>query len=253
MPSLVCLHLSPMSSRIYENFLKAMAARGRHALAIDTPGFGLSDGPAQPPEIADYARSLLVVLDALDLVGPSDLMGYHTGSMIAVEVAATAPARVRRLVLVSAPMFSGAELETMRREYAPVEPQVDGSHLITRWRRFAHHYLGRGLPLEDAAELFIEGFLGGRNEWWGHRAAFNYPPGMRAGEVAQPVLVLNPEDDLRDYTDRADGRFSAACIVRLDGWGHGFLDVHTEAAADLVASFLQAPPEAPFAQLEMSH
>lgn len=245
-PSLVCLHLSPMSSRIYDRFIDALAALGHHAVAIDTPGFGMSDPPAEAPEIADYSHSLIAVLGKLGLDGPVDLMGYHTGSMIAVETAASAPERVRRLVLVSAPIFTEAELVELRRDYAHVEPRADGEHLLFRWRRFAHHYLGRGLALEDAAELFTEGLLGGRLESWGHRAAFAYPPGMRLGEVTQPALVLNPQDDLRPYTDRAEGRLANGRIVALDSWGHGFLDAFTADAAALVASFLTAPDDAPF-------
>ncbi|QGN54456.1 alpha/beta fold hydrolase [Novosphingobium sp. Gsoil 351] len=250
-PSLVCLHLSPMSSRVYEHFIDAHAAQGGHALAIDTPGFGLSDRPPSPPDIADYARSLVATLDALGLSGRVDLMGYHTGSMIAAETAIAVPNRVRRLVLVAAPQFTAEELTALQDEFAPVEPRVDGGHLTYRWRRFAQHYLGNGLPLEDAAELFTEGFLGGRFEWWGHRAAFAYPPGMRLDEIAQPILVLNPADDLRNATNRAEGRLRKGRIVDLDDWGHGFLDVHTTAAVRLVRSFLDAPSDAPLANLAM--
>ena len=49
-PALICFHMSPMSGRIYENFL-AKIGTDRVAIAADTPGFGMSDAPPAPPEI----------------------------------------------------------------------------------------------------------------------------------------------------------------------------------------------------------
>ncbi len=47
---LMCFHLSPSSGRIYGRLLADMG-RDRIALAPDTPGFGDSDAPPEPPEI----------------------------------------------------------------------------------------------------------------------------------------------------------------------------------------------------------
>ena len=42
-PPLVLLHQSPLSSATFEPALAALAARGVYAVAVDTPGFGMSD------------------------------------------------------------------------------------------------------------------------------------------------------------------------------------------------------------------
>lgn len=250
-PSLICFHMSPMTGRIYERFMAELAAiDGRHVVAFDTPGFGASDAPDAPPEIADYAGAMMDALDALGIEGPVDLMGYHTGSMIACEAAATMPGWVRRLVLISAPIFTDADLAEMRAEYRPNPPQPDGSHLVHRWVRFCHHFGLGGMDIEQMNDLFPDGLLGRNIEHWGHRAAFGFPPGMRLSEVDQPILLLNPEDDLRDYTMRAPPLLRNGHMVRLDGWGHGFLDVHSQAAARLVQSFVAAPDSDPFGALE---
>ena len=44
-----------------------------------------------PPEILDYAQAMGDLIDALGFSGPVDLMGYHTGSKIAVELALLRP------------------------------------------------------------------------------------------------------------------------------------------------------------------
>jgi pimeloyl-ACP methyl ester carboxylesterase len=62
-PPLMCFHMSPMSGRIYAKFIAGMG-RDRLAIAVDTPGFGMSDTPEHLPEIADYARTMAAVIDA---------------------------------------------------------------------------------------------------------------------------------------------------------------------------------------------
>lgn len=247
-PALVCFHMSPMSGRIYERFIDAVG-RERTAAAIDTPGFGMSDPPTALPSIGDYSRAMAAAIQALDLGQSVDLMGYHTGSMIAADLAADRPGLVRRLVLVSAPIFTDAERAEMRRLYQPVPPSLDGTHLVQRWRGFVHHNLGRGLSLEDVADMFPDGLLGRNRAWWGHHAAFSFAPDMRLPEVRQPVLLISPGDDLASYSRRAPPLMSNGRLVELPGWGHGFLDGFTGDAAKLVQSFLDAPDDAPFASL----
>lgn len=245
-PPLICFHMSPMSGRTFQRFIDVLAEHGRMGIAIDTPGFGMSDPPPAPPMIADYSRAMHAAVAALGLTGPVDLMGYHTGSMIAADLAADRPDLVRRLVCVSAPIFTVEELAAMRRLYAPHAPTADGSHLLRRWQGFVHWNLGRGLTLEDLNDMFPEGLLAGNREWWGHNAAFSYVPDMRLGEVTQPMLVLNLDDDLKEQSRRAPALMHNGRVVELPGWGHGFLDSFPRDAADLVLSFLEADDTDPF-------
>ncbi|MCJ8157370.1 alpha/beta fold hydrolase [Sphingomonas sp. LaA6.9] len=250
-PPLICFHMSPMSGRIYQRFLAALAEQGRMAIAIDTPGFGMSDAPPSPPGIADYSRAMQAAIDALGLAGPVDLMGYHTGSMIAADLAADRPDLVRRLVCVSAPIFTAEELAELRLLYAPHMPTADGAHLLKRWQGFVHWNLGRGLTIEDLNDMFPEGLLAGNREWWGHNAAFSYMPDMRLTEVTQPVLVLSTNDDLQEQSRRAPALMRHGRVVELPGWGHGFLDGFPADAADLVRSFLDAPDGDPFGAIRI--
>ena len=222
---------------------------GHHIIALDTPGFGMSDAPPSPPTIADYAAVFAEAIDGLGMTLPVDVMGYHTGSMIACELAAGRADRVRRLILVSAPIFTSDDLAQMRAEYRPNLPKEDGSHLLHRWQRFSHHYGLGGLSLEQINDAFPDGLLGRNIEHWGHRAAFAFEPGMRLAEISQPILLLNPQDDLRDYTLRAPKHIRNGRMILLDGWGHGFLDLHALAVAELVESYLGASQDEPFSGL----
>ena len=56
--------------------------------------------------------------------------------------------------------------------------------------------------------------------------------------LQQPVMVLRPNDDLWEPTDRARSLIRHGGMVDLPDWGHGFLDYQTSEAAALVRAFL---------------
>jgi pimeloyl-ACP methyl ester carboxylesterase len=242
-PPLLCLHLSPSSGRVYAEFI-AELGKTRVALAPDTPGFGLSDAPPSAPEIPDYAAALGEFMESLGHAS-YDVMGYHTGSRIAVELAQQRPQSVRRLVLVSAPVYSEAELalqyESMGTPAADtISP--DGATLLRRWREQSQWKDPMAPPVFVHRE-FCEGLLGGENAWWGHRAAFRQKYAEELPRIEQPVLLLCPEDDLRAPTLRAADYLNNGRLVELPGFAHGCLDVHTARMASLVQEFLDGPAE----------
>lgn len=234
----MALHMSPSSGRIYRPLLARMGG-DRLALAPDTPGFGESDVPPAPLEIQDFARANFALLDQLGVQEPVDVMGYHTGAMTATEMALLQPARVRRLVLVSAPIFTDEELAQFRAHYGEHAPAEDGAHLLRTWQAL-RHWRDPQQGLQQTTDDFAEHFRGGANAWWGHRAAFNYRLETRLPDVAQPLLVLNPDDDLHTHTLRAQGLLRNGSIRHLPGWSHGFLAIRPAGTAAMLRAFLDA-------------
>ncbi len=233
---LMCFHMSPSSGRIYARLLSYLGT-DRIALAPDTPGFGETDVPPRPLEIEDFAEANFGLLDQLGLTGEVDVMGYHTGSLTASEMARQQPGRIRRVILISAPIFTETELEEFRNEYAHREVKEDGSHLVDLWK--AVRFWGdKTQTLENAMEHYAEHLRGGKNSWWGHRAAFNYKLQDTLPRLGQPILVLNTEDDLHEHSLRAATLMQNGRIRELPGWSHGFLDIHTQEVDALVRAFL---------------
>jgi pimeloyl-ACP methyl ester carboxylesterase len=235
---LVCLHMSPSSGRIYDTLLREMGL-DRIAIAPDTPGFGESDPPDNPPEIADFARANFSLLDQLGITEPVDVMGYHTGSLTAMEMARQQPERIRRLVLVSAAMFTEKEFAEMKVEFAPQPLHQDGQHLVDLWQEL-RLWRDPAQSLEATQWNFAEQLRGGQTAWWGHRAAFNYPREDVLPKLSLPILILNPEDDLYEYTKRAAPLLQNGRVHNLPGWSHGFLDIHTTEVAKLLRNFLDS-------------
>jgi pimeloyl-ACP methyl ester carboxylesterase len=234
-PPLLCFHMSPNSGRIYETFLGAIGT-DRIAVAPDTPGLGDSDPPADAPGIEDYAGAMGDVMDALKL-RQVDVMGYHTGSETCVALALARPAQVRKLILTSAPIFTPEELKDHREKYAHEPLAEDGQHLVKKWKGHMF-WRGPGKTREMVADEFCDALRNPLISWWGHNAAFSYDMGGQMPKVTQPMLVLNPDDDLHAHTWRAEGKMQRGRILHLKGWGHGYLNVHTDAAAKIVRDFL---------------
>ncbi len=230
--ALLCLHLSPGSGRMYTELLAEMG-RDRVALAPDTPGFGASDPPASEPDIATFARTMLAVLDHYD-IDEVDVLGYHTGSKIAVELALLAPQRVRSVVLVSAPHYTDEELERQRRELAvPRVPQADGSHLVRQFTELVR-WTPAETPLALVQREFGEQQRAGAAAHWGYLAAFDYQHAEHLPRVEQPLLLLCPGDDLEAPTLRAAELLRHGRFLHLPEWGHQMMITRTGEVAALL-------------------
>lgn len=233
---LVCFHLSPVSGVIYEKWLAEMG-RDRRAIAIDTPGYGMSDPPPRPPTIADYAGAMGDCLDALGIT-EFDVMGYHTGSKISVELARQRPAQVKHLVLVSAPVYTAEDLAQVRVDNAAPAAEPSGEFLKQIWQAL-WRWQDKGVTPEALMHAFPDHLRGGSQRGWGHQAAFAYAYPPHIVDVAAPILVLNPEDDLVAYTRRVVPYLRNGRLQELPGWSHGFLDLYPAEVAAMVRPFLE--------------
>jgi pimeloyl-ACP methyl ester carboxylesterase len=192
-PSVVLLHQTPRSWREYAQVLPLIGAR-RRAIAVDTAGFGASDPVPRDAGIAAWAETALEVLDAL-AIARAHVVGHHTGGVIALELAARAPARVASLTLSSTP-YADAEFRRVRAERPPIDavaPSDDGSHLAALWQKRQPFY-PRARP--DLLQAFVADALQASGDVEaGHHAVGSYRMEDRIGAVRAPVLLLHASDD----------------------------------------------------------
>src|SRR3954451_12375129 len=102
----------------WQNWLENLvqtADAGYRAIAVDLPGFGRSELPVEKVSISGYGRWIDELLTALEVEEPVALVGNSMGGFIGCEVAIQFPARVERLVLVSA---AGISIEHERNDTA---------------------------------------------------------------------------------------------------------------------------------------
>lgn len=233
---LLLLHPSPLSGYVFETLMGDMA-RDRFVVAPDTPGFGMSDPPAQPPEIRDYAAAMLDFIAELGL-GVVDVLGYHTGALTAVEMARQSPDVVRKIVMISATIFSPEETEAFRRQYTPKPVDERPAAMAARWPFFKNEFWRMAPSPHHQFNIFLEGQRNPDWSWWGHRAAFNYDLAAALQAADHPILILNPEDDLWVYTARAAPLLKNGRVHDLPGWCHGFLDMETPKVTAILRDFL---------------
>jgi len=237
--AIICLHMSPKSGRTFHDVLPHLA-RGRVALAPDYPGHGESDPPPAEPHVTveDFAEAAWSVVDAT-VDGPVHMLGYHTGSMVAVEAAHQRPDKVLSVTNVSAPVFTDEERVALDSEYAPIPIDEAGTRFRIMWERVLAHR-GPGMTLQMAAASFAENLRGGDDYEWGHRAAFAYAStyNRRLGEIDQPILVINPADDCFEQSKRADVIMQNGHRQDFPEWGHGFLNAYPAAAANVILDFI---------------
>jgi pimeloyl-ACP methyl ester carboxylesterase len=105
---------------IWQNWLLNIPAfMGTHrCVAVDLPGFGLSEVPAGEISIPGFARVVDQVCDRLGIENPV-VVGNSMGGFVGAELAVSFPTRVSKLVLVAA-----AGLST---EYLSREPLLAGA------------------------------------------------------------------------------------------------------------------------------
>ncbi len=233
---LMCFHLSPTSGLVYERLLAEMG-KDRLAVAPDNPGFGGSDPPDSPPTIGGYAAVMGEFADWLE-IGSVDVIGYHTGAKIGIELSLQRPELVRKLVLVSTPVYTEEELARQHATLGkPSWFDEKGAHLLEVWD--GHwEWRGPGQTIEMVHETVAEVFRAGSRAWWGHRAAFEYQMGDRLPLVTHPTLVLCPHDDLLEPTRRSEPLIRNGRLLELPDRGHGMMDVHTEEFASILRGFL---------------
>ena len=97
---ILCLHGNPSHLDHWTAIVPALTRRGE-VVAYDEPGFGRSDRLGRGrPSLERSARVACALLDRIGWKSGVDVIGQSHGGMVALALAAIAPSRVARLVLL---------------------------------------------------------------------------------------------------------------------------------------------------------
>lgn len=236
-PTLACLHATAYSGRSLAPLMPHLASR--RVVAVDTPGYGGSDGPPEPVAFEAYATAIADALERIAPDAPVDLFGYHTGALIATEIAAQRPFLVRRMVLIGVPFFEGAERDLWRRKL--VHPTVLTAELEQFRGRWDYFVTDRadGVSPERALENFVDEIFVYPREWWAHAALFDYDAAPRLPMVRCPVLVINPVTPLAEFSRAAAAAIPGALLREMPDVSGAPFDTAARPVADAIDTFLQ--------------
>lgn len=243
-PPLLCLHQTPSNSRQWEP-IQPLLAKDRVVVAADTPGYGMSDPPPEPLEIGDYADVMFDFMEHLadsGILAPGsfDVIGYHTGSITATEMARRDPQQVRRCVvfgLAAYPEDVRAERLDRLSERFP-RPDRTLGHVEKLWSLIGE-LADPGIPAEELHIGMADALRLGSRLPWGYIAVYRYDFLGAMTEVSQPVLIVNPEDDLWGVTHQTSHLFPNGRRIDIPGVSHGVLTIRRDFVVEEIERFLR--------------
>ena len=238
-PPVLLLHQTPRSWDEYRDVIPLLA-RERRVIAMDTIGYGESYKPARRSEIEDYARGAIALLDGLG-VGSTAVVGHHTGAVIAMELAASYPERVERLVLSASPYVDTADRERRRtggHRVDHVEPKPDGTHLAELWQGRQRFY-PKDRP-DLLARFVTDALRAGEKLVEGHGACSRYRMEEKIGRVRCPTLVTCGTEDPFSFpkVELVARHIPGSRLAPIAGGSVAVVDEMPEVFARLVLEFL---------------
>lgn len=135
---ILCFHSSPRSTDEFFDVMPFLSTGGRRVVAMDTPGYGISENPHRSCSVDDIADAFLQVADSLG-IDEFIVMGSLMGNFMAVSLASRYPDRVKGCVCANLYHFPSSPSSRNEKEQDPQgslpipdswELKQDGSHLV---------------------------------------------------------------------------------------------------------------------------
>ena len=202
----VLLHCQLMPRRMQQPLARALAGEGLHVVTLDLLGHGRSDRPADPLvySMGAFGDQVVALLDHLG-ADQAVIGGTSLGANVSLEVAATAPARVKGLI-VEMPVLDNA-LDAGILAFVPImfaarfAPfTVNGLRLLTRPipRGLVPFWAGVALDTldqrADSVAAILHGVIFGRVA----------PSSRQRRQISVPALIVgHAGDPFHPFSDAA--------------------------------------------------
>jgi pimeloyl-ACP methyl ester carboxylesterase len=185
LPTILMVHKMVWSSVEFSKDQPLLAKAGYRTIAVDLPGYGLSDPPPQEPTADDYADALIPVLDHFH-IKKVEYLGSDTGAVVGVAMALRHPDRIDHLIMDGVPLFDApTTAKWLEEKEEDRTPTRDGSE-------FTRHL--KTAPANISAEGLQQGtlalFQAGPRVLDGHHAVFKYALAEGYKRDRVPTMVL---------------------------------------------------------------
>ncbi len=198
---MILLHQMVQSAVQYRPALPHLAAQGVHAVAVDLPGYGMSDTPDHAPSMDEYASIVPAMLDHLEW-DRAVICGHHTGASASCAVAQRYPDLVSKLIIHGVPYYTKEEMTGRASGSHGARPIAeDGSHFDELWDMWFK--AGKGdASLDITHWSVITYFLAGETEWHGHNAVYTHDIWSCVDAIQAPTLLISNTGDMLNPQDR---------------------------------------------------
>ncbi len=132
-----------------------------------------------------------------------DVVGTHTGSVEAVELARLVPERIGSVVIVSIPAYVPDEVLERRHGVAAARPALDAAGAVVR-SLWTNRVRFRPAPVDTShiRDLVLDELVSLPTVHWAYEAVIAYPMLERLADL-RDLVVFAPRDDLWELTVRA--------------------------------------------------
>jgi pimeloyl-ACP methyl ester carboxylesterase len=240
LPTVVFIHGAQHDHSVWILQSRYLAHHGYGVLALDLPGHGRSGGAALQ-SVEDIAIWVLAVLDAAG-VAKAALVGHSMGSLIALEIAGSQPARVAKLAMVGTanPMRVSEELLAATREDEPL-----AQDMVNIWTHSTYAAKpsnpGPGFWIVGSNLRLMQRIRPGVMQI--DFAACNaYAKGKeRSAQVTCPTLLVLGSDDMMTHPKGArdlQASITGQRTVLVKSSGHALMAEQPDAVLDALKVFL---------------
>ena len=244
----ILLHQSPRSIDEYAEVIPLIAQK-YWTIAMDTLGYGASDKPSEQPSLADYGKTVMLLLDELG-IEKANFVGHHTGAKIAELVAVNYPDRVDKLVLSSPGLLDSDDMKKAAEEafsklWAVKE---DGSHISDIWQFWKQH---APLTPELLNRIVIDHLRAGGGDGktgpYGSIAVFRSDVDKHLSKIEAPTLLLWGTDDLTSFgfpkesEEKVNNAIPHRKVITIEGGTFATPNLLPERFAQHVLDFLENP------------
>jgi pimeloyl-ACP methyl ester carboxylesterase len=192
----------------WQNWLENIPrfAEGRRVVAMDLPGFGLSEEPTEKISIELYGRAVAKLCERLDLA-PAVVVGNSMGGFVAAELAITHPEMVERLMLLASAGVS--QMDVAKRPVLAAgkvagllaTSNVAQMRMSARRPKLRHWIMSLVCrhPSRIKPDLMFEGLMKGANKPGFEaalRACLDYDFRERLPDIGCPTMVVWGEKDM---------------------------------------------------------
>ena len=235
---LYCFSPAPFSSVAFSNIMPELA-KSRRVIAPDYPGQGNSDGGSPTPTIEQYAASMLAVIKDLSGDGPVDVLGFHSGCLVAAEAKLQAPESLDHVLLIDVPAF---DPET-RAKYlpivgAPFEPSA-GLDAVSKVWDMAVTKRTETQSLDQCYALFSDSIGNASRMNATFHAAFTYNVEERLGALSGTTTIIATQSSLLDASRRAASLIPSSNLIEAPEIKRSVLDEQAAQTALLIQTALE--------------
>ncbi len=231
-PVVLYIHGNLGSGIWYEN---VMDVRGFRTVAPDMPNFGFSDASGDY-SMASYARYIAGFIDEVLGGEACTVVGHSLGGVVAMELAATRPELIERLLLVSPGPIDG--LHTPTSHYPAIERYKTDRDFLKAGLKMVTPFLKDEDFLERITDM---AFRMDQGAFLGNPKALEIDLRDRLGKLPFPALLIRGDADIIITQDmaRRTAEHLGADFKPIPNCGHSPMAERPEVFLRILKSFLR--------------